>query len=262
MSLDGLNLASWNVMNSEYFDWITTDDQGLARSLIAQEHIFIGDSKLTVRDMHNIDLILEMLSHPTHARSVLALQECSTPFLEELQKRLPEPMQIVLDSDRLKRDQNVVLYDTRILQLREQKSVTGVFSEQPERPFQDLLFDRLDTNEPLRILNGHLPGNPEGFARDEFADYLAKTESADIATIAMGDMNFNELEMEDALRKAYPGKAPSYTVFSPYCTNIGPYVCISKAIDHFLVKLPASSNFKINTPEEVLAGLSEITQLL
>jgi hypothetical protein len=250
------------VMNSEYFDWITTDDQGLARSLIAQEHVFIGDSKLTLRDVHNIDLILEMLEHPTHPRSLLSLQECSAPFLEELQKRLPENIKIISDSDHLKKDQNVVLYDTRALLLKEQKSVTGVFSEQPERPFQDLLFDRLDTGEQIRILNGHLPGNPEGPARDEFAAYLARTESESIATIAMGDMNFNELEMEDALRKAYPGRAPSYAVLSPYCTNIGPYVCISKAIDHFLVRLPFSSEIKINCPEEVLSGLSEIVALL
>ena len=74
MTIDDLNIVSWNVLDAEYMSWITKNEQGLSRSMITDEHVYIGDSKLTIRDKHVVDLILQTISHPTHPRSILSLK--------------------------------------------------------------------------------------------------------------------------------------------------------------------------------------------
>ena len=253
MTLDGLNFASWNVLDADYISWVTEkNSQGLSRSLIADEHVFIEGSKLTLRDRHVVDLILEMLQHPTHPKSLLSLQECREPFLAELKARLPSNFEVISHQE------NGVIIDKTDFQIVDAKSVTGIFSNEPKKPTQELMLLRKSNNEKLRLVNAHLPGDPTKPGRFEFAQYLADTADDQIATIAMGDMNFNELEMAEALRQAFPNARPS--LYSPYCTNISPYTFVSKVIDHFIVA--SSSQVEIHTPEQVMIGLSSTTALL
>src|SRR5262245_39874654 len=45
MTMDGLNIASWNVLDASFMRWMTEkDSQGLKHSMIVDEHIYIGDS--------------------------------------------------------------------------------------------------------------------------------------------------------------------------------------------------------------------------
>ncbi|HSX26391.1 MAG TPA: hypothetical protein VLE89_05225 [Chlamydiales bacterium] len=253
MTFDGLNIASWNVLDADYMSWVTEkNSQGLSRSLIADEHVFIDDSKLTLRDRHVVDLILEMLQHPTHPKSLLSLQECREPFLAELKARLPSNFEVIAHGG------NGVIIDRTHFEIVDAKSVTGIFSAEPKKSTQELILLRKENGEKLRLVNVHLPGDPTKPGRFEFAQYLADTADDQIATIAMGDMNFNELEMADALEKAFPNGKPS--LYSPYCTNISPYTFVSKVIDHFIVQ--SSSQVEINTPEQVMIGLSSTTALL
>lgn len=248
MTVEGLNIASWNVLNSAYvLRWM--EKQGLSNSLIMKEHVPVNGTSLTLRDQHAIDCLLEMTSHPTHPRSLFALQECSIAFLNELEMKLPPHFKVVRESTETPKDQNAVIYDTRTYTLKNQKTVIDVFSER--RPFQDLLFER--SGKPVRIINAHLPGNPPGPARQEFASYLAQVEQDGI-TLAMGDMNFNELEMRTALKDC-----PEYQLISPYCTNIDPYSKNSKAIDHFMARGALAIP---NKPEELLFGLEKTASLL
>lgn len=260
MSTEGLHFASWNVMNKAFMSWVEMNSQGLKRSALTKENISIGENGLTVRDRHNVDLILEMLFQPGNQQSVISLQECSMAFLEELEERLPPQFKVIRENEGSQKDQNALIYDRSVLDLLNKKSVVGVFS-QDSRPFQDILFDRIDGKGQIRILNAHIPGDPNGPARYEFAEYLAKTENKTVLTIAMGDMNFNELEMQDALHKAYRGKRPSYDLLTPYCTNINPNDFVSKAIDHFIINRPAQFS-TISQPDELLPGLQKVVDLL
>jgi hypothetical protein len=76
----------------------------------------------------------------------------------------------------------------------------------------------------------------------------------------MGDMNFNEVEMSDAMEQAFHNTSP-FSLYSPYCTNISPDVFNSKAIDHFLVYSPEST-VVLNNPNQVMSGLDSIVSLL
>lgn len=256
MTFDNLNFASWNVLDAEYMSWVTEkNSQGLSRSMIADEHIYIRDSKLTIRDKHVADLVLQMISHSTHPRSMLSLQECSKSFIEELRSRLPAHFEIISSHG------EAILLDRRHFDLLEAKEVSGVFTNEPHRTLQEISIRRLDNGQHLRLINIHLPGDPTKPGRFEFAQYLASTFDPALATIAMGDMNFNELEMSDAMKQAFQNTSP-FSLYSPYCTNISPYEFNSKAIDHFLVYSPDKSPVTLNTPDQLMPGLDPIVSLL
>jgi len=256
MTLDDLNIVSWNVLDVAYMNWvIEKNSQGLSHSMIADEHVYIGDSQLTVRDRHVADLVLETISHPTHPRSILCLQECSNAFIEELRSRLPAHFEIISNHG------EAVLLDRRLFDIVETKEVSGIFSDAPYRTFQDISIRRLDNGQLLRVVNVHLPGDPLKPGRFEFARYLANTLDPKVTTLAMGDMNFDELEMTDAMAQAFQNQSP-FSVYSPYCTNISPVVFRSKVIDHFLVYSPNESSAILNKPEEIMSGLAPIVDLL
>jgi len=201
MTVDGVHLASWNVLNSAYMNWVLENSQGLSRSLIVKEHIYLEGSKLTIRDLDVIEVVKSILSHPSHPRSVLSLQECSEGLIAELQKQLPEEYGIILSSDLPMKDQNIVIYDKRILNYHAEKSsIAKIFSEDEKKSVMNLYFSRVDTGQALRVINGHLPGAPGNPAPDEFARFVSSFASSNELIIAMGDMNFHELEMKAALK--------------------------------------------------------------
>jgi len=256
MTMDDIHFAAWNVLDADYMDWVLEkNSQGLSRSMLADEHVYIGDSKLTIRDQHVADLIVEMITHPTHPRSLLSLQECREPFLEELRSKLPANFEILSNHG------EAVVIDRSRFEVLALKEVSGIFKDEPQRTVQELTLRRLDTGIQMRIVNAHLPGNPEKPARYEFAQYLANTFDPNITTVAMGDMNFNELEMADAMNQGFQNNSP-FSMYSPYCTNISPYVFNSKSIDHFFVYSPDSSPVTLSTPDQVMSNLAEIVALL
>jgi endonuclease/exonuclease/phosphatase family metal-dependent hydrolase len=256
MTFEDLNIVSWNVLDAEYMSWVTEkNSQGLSRSMIADEHVYIGETGLTIRDQHVVNLVLEMISHPTHPRSILSLQECSEPFLAELRSRLPARFEIVSHHG------NAVLIDTSRLELVEANERVGIFANEPERTFQDLTLRRLGNGQLLRVLNAHLPGDPTKPGRYEFVQYLADSFDPAVATLAMGDMNFNELEMGDAMNQAFPVHSP-FTLYSPYCTNISVWDFKSKVIDHFFVYSAQGSSASLNAPEEIMDELAPVVSLL
>jgi hypothetical protein len=256
MTFDNLNIVSWNVLDAEYMSWVTEkNSQGLSRSLIADEHIYIGDSKLTIRDQHVVDLILQTIKHPNFPRSIIALQECSQSFIEELRSRLPISFEIISNGDKS------LLLDRSLFAVASVKVSSDIFTHEPDATVQDVTIRRLDNGKLLRLVNAHLPGDPTKPARFEFAQYLAKTLDPTLTTISMGDMNFNELEMADAMKQASPSGS-SFSLYSPYCTNISPVVFQSKAIDHFLVYSPDKAPIVLNRPNEIMPGLGAITSLL
>lgn len=256
MSFGDTNIASWNVLDADYMSWVTDkDSQGLKHSMIVDEHVYIEGTNLTIRDSHVIDMILGMITHETHPRSILSLQECNKPFLEELSKRLPENFPIISHHG------DALVVDTSRYSITDIREVKGVFSQTQERGFQDITLERKDRKEKLRIINAHLPGDPLHPARYEFAEYIAATFDPSLAKIAMGDMNFNELEMAEALQLAF-ASSDAFELHSPYCTNITPFLFDSKAIDHFIVYNPNRLGIDINSPEEVMDGLTTFVDLL
>lgn len=256
MSFDGLHVVSWNVLDDKHMSWvIEKNSQGLSHSMIADEHIYLADSKLTVRDQHVVDLVLQMIEHPTHPRSILALQECSQPFIQELRLRLPSRFEIIENGDKS------LLLNRNLFEVLSAKVSSGVFANEPDATVQEVTICRLDNGEGLRLVNVHLPGDPTKPAPFELARYLENTFDPALATVCMGDMNFNELEMSEAMSQAFSQSSP-YSVYSPYCTNISPRSFYSKAIDHFLVYSPNPCSVLLSRPNQILPQLERTAALL
>lgn len=256
MTFEGLHFASWNVLDSHYMSWVTEkNSQGISRSLLADEHVYIDGSNLTIRDQHNVDFILQMLTHPTHPRCFLALQECNKPFIEHLRSSLPAYFEVISHFG------EAAVFDTRQFELIKSNAISNLFSKTPSRTVQDIILRRIDTGTLLRIVNAHLPGDPNHPARYEFGYYLADTFDPATVTIALGDMNFNELEIKQAVDQAFLQNSP-FSIYSPYCTNVSPFVFISKAIDHFIIYSPDHSPAFVSEPEQLLQELRPIVELL
>lgn len=258
ITLNGISYASWNVLDNAHMSWvIEKDSQGLKDSMISQEHVYLEGFTITVRDQHVIHLVLEMLSHPTYPKSVISLQECGKDFSKELSRQLPSNYQIISSQDR------AVIVNTDIFEIESIDTVYSIYSQEPQRSLQDIILKRKDASEKIRLINAHLPGGPMQPSRFEFGEYLKKVQASEETVLAMGDMNFNELEMQEVLQNTYLGKKPPFEIYSPYCTNISPVAFTSKAIDHFFLYTPdEQSEVQISAPEEVLVGLEPICELL
>jgi endonuclease/exonuclease/phosphatase family metal-dependent hydrolase len=268
VTIDGFHVATWNVLNAEFMRWVEMDTQGLKNSIIMEEHVSVDDSHLTVRDQHVADQIIQMIEHPTHPRSILSLQECSMPFIEELKRRLPENMKMVLCSDASVKDQNVIIYDSQqFAYLKDESRIVrdAYPSEGYGRALMDAVFQNWSTNIKYRVINAHVPGNPDLPGRLEFAKYVMSRESQDYVTMAMGDMNFELQEMNEAFRSASLDleKTNPFEGYAAYYTNIG-IDKRAKTIDAIFVSGGKfDSTVSVNRPQEVLSeGLQEAVDLL
>lgn len=256
LTLDNLHFASWNVLNTKHIHWvIEKNSQGLSHSMIADEHVFIENSSLTLRDKHVVELILQMIAHPTHPKCILALQESGESFLEELRNKLPSYFEIVANGEL------AFLFDNRLFEIHSQEEIFKVFEHEPQKSIQDIILRRFSNGQLFRFINVHLPGDPTKPAPLELALYLASSFNSSLTTIAMGDMNFTAIEMGTALDNAFIDLSP-FSLYSPYCTNISPEVFTSKAIDHFLFYSNENLFPSLNEPNEILIPLAPTVDLL
>lgn len=252
VEVDGVKIISWNVLNNAYMEWVTTkDSQGLNGSMISDLDKVVKPNGLTQRDLYVADLVVQM----TKSGHVVALQECGMPFLEALQEKLPSQWQMVRSFDN-RVDQDVVLYDGSRLTYQPERSEvsTTAYASAPGRPIQNVYF-----TQGLRIVNGHIPGDPTLPVREEFANYVRRHHAGGQTTVALGDNNFERDEMISAYEAA---GFKNYSVHSPWKTNIDPYGKFSKGIDHLFVT-GAKSSYDLS-PDDVLpnGNLRETISLL
>lgn len=237
--------------------WFTKrGSQGLQKSMLSAEHLYIGKTKLTLRDQHVIHILLEMITHPTHPRSILGLQECGVPFLKELRLKLPSNFVVLANGG------NGVIIDADRFEIIQEDAVK-IFSNEPKRTIQNIVLQDIASRHYFRLINVHIPGDPDKPGKIEFTNYLANSFDSSITTIAMGDMNFNELEMKEALTLAFLENASPFSLYAPYSTNVSPDNFHSKAIDHFLVYLSSQAlEVELNIPDELFLSLQSSVTLL
>lgn len=255
--IEGTKIISWNVLNNEYMDWVYNNSQGLKGSMLTDLDVPVaGKSGLTQRDLVVIDMINSMAKQ---SNGIISLQECGASFLKELEKQLPENWQLVKSTEKSVPDQNVILFNKNNLNYNLKKSSISDdgFPTNPGRTIMNCLFEK-SNGKNLRVFNSHLPGDPALPGRYEFCDYLKKqSKNDDEISVAMGDMNFEKAEMQEACSK----QGFDALIVSPtYGTNIDP--CKeAKAIDHFIVSGTSKNIFALSA-EKVLAGLQTITSLI
>ena len=263
------HIVSWNILNGHYMSWVTEkDSQGLNGSLITQLHEIPSQKHpgLTMRDELVMSYLFQIINNPSHnSHLILNLQECSPEFVQAFSSVLPSNIGAILTDKTLKSlDQNITIFNKETFSyLENESSIALAFPNSgPTRPLMDLVFIENATQEKFRIINAHLPGDPLNPGTFDFARYLLTHLKNDCTTVGIGDMNFTELEMQEAFKK----EGDALNVSSPfnnlvhYNTNIGAYSLNGKSIDHIWVntKLPCESMF----PNEVLPDLQSTVDLL
>lgn len=230
IEVDGVKIISWNVLNNAYMSWVTDrDSQGLNGSLISDLDQPVGSSGLTMRDVVVADMVQTMMNQG----QVVALQECSHPFVELLAERLPSNWQMVRSFDTPQKDQAIILYNAEKMFYSDvicSETSTSAYPSAPGRPVQNAFFWS-ENGMTLSIINAHIPGDPTKPGKEEFAQYVYEHHKG-WTTVALGDNNFERDEMMEAYRKA---GFTDFSLHSPWKTNIDPYTKESKAIDHFFV---------------------------
>ncbi len=263
IEVDGVKIISWNVLNSAFMEWITTkDSQGLNGSMISELHKTVKPhERLTLRDLVVVDMVASMMT----SGQVIALQECSVPFLAALQARLPSNWQMVKSFKAPRTDQDVILFDTSRLAYRPDQSgiATDAYPSVPNRPLQHAHFSRIkEHGRDLKVVNAHIPGNPNLPAPEEFARYVARIHSDQQITVAVGDYNCERDRIINAFQKTPVGQS-KYSVHTPWKGNVHPDELTSKGVDHACVlgKEPFSHDLKT---DKVLPGynLQEMIALL
>lgn len=188
-SIDNIHFALWNTLNTEYLHWIEKNGQGLRDSLILNTNVPLSEnSMLTVREDMVIEYIMKMLQHPTHPRSVLALQEVGGCLFRELSLRLPDFMHIFPENADEQKVEDIFIVDTRIFDILD--------SEISQYTFSHNTIIRLTLREKVTglkycFIQSHVPGGPVNSlpARIELAEKVMQEYNAENISIVLGDMN-------------------------------------------------------------------------
>jgi len=281
----GVVVASWNVMDTRFINMVA--GQGLSGSLITQQHIPLISSNhhttsLTVRDAVVLKTVLQLATKA----SVIALQECSAPFLRALDGHL-KAMTTFRRAENSRAGDAVVIYDESVLNLRSVELYHGANSpfsgrgSRPGKPATMVEFETADDGHLLRVLGCKIGGDPSGIHLKEYARFIENViqqPKGQVPTVMVGDFNFMEHEVDYELTRlgiqACFGTCPNPAQSARYNTNInpgdpgttadmplgfggGPYA--PKRIDH-VISLYTTT--ELMEPEELLPGLGTVVQVM
>jgi hypothetical protein len=188
-SIDNIHFALWNTLNTEYLHWIEKNGQGLRDSLILKANIPLSEnSNLTVREDVVLEYIMKMLQHPTHPRSVLALQEVGGCLFRELSLRLPDFMQVFPKNADEQEIEDIFIVDTRIFDILDFELSHYTFAQ---NTIIRMTLREKATGLSYRFIQSHVPGGPVNSlpARIELAEKVMQEYHDDTISIVLGDMN-------------------------------------------------------------------------
>lgn len=265
MSVGNLHIAFWNILNKNYLHHIVENTQGLRDSSIMTDNIHVNStSTLTVRELRSIEIILGMINHPTHPRSIIGLQETHGDVLNYLKKILPSNW-VVANPPGQPHSQDLYLYDTNVFEF---VTVRGVrYTENMPKTIFTLTVREKFTGEVYRFVQSHIPGGPNSAEGSEkFANEAIKQFNSNETTILMGDMNASPTTIKDALRTAATKtglqRQPYYYLPIDYPSHMNTKLEASW-IDNFFIHRPkiAGKVLPSHLPVEVHESLEPIVDL-
>ncbi len=264
-SIGNIHVAHWNILNKNYLYHIESNTQGLRDSAILTDNIPVNDHEtITLRELMIGQQILEMVTHSTHPRSLIALEETHQDVVDFLKTRLPASWTIATPQDQ-SISQDIFLYDKEIFDLVDNDAVLYTH-EYPKTIFTLTLREKA-SNKLFRFIQSHIPGgpvdSPEACAK--FSREALRQYDPQMTIVLMGDMNQPPAIIERALNQAAEQahlSQPYSQLPIEYPTHINPRLQASW-IDNFFVYIPESSYpMRANTPEELLSALPPIVQLI
>lgn len=261
MSVGNLHIAFWNILNKNYLYHIEENTQGLRDSSIMADNIPVStDSTLTVRELICIEMILDMINHPTHPRSIIGLQETHGDVLYHLKKLLPGNW-VVANPPGQPRSQDLYLYDTDVFEF---VAVRGVrYTENQPKTIFTLTLREKSSGEVYRFVQSHVPGGPNSAEGSEkFAIEAIKQYSTTETSILMGDMNASPTTIKEALKKASVnaklGQQPYRYVAIDHPSHMNTHLEASWIDNFFIARPKIGGKVQANQPEEIHESIEAI----
>lgn len=267
ITLGSFHIAFWNNLNKDYLGHIEANTQGLRDSSILRDNVQIdADSPLTLRELTIADIIIEMINHPTHPRSLVALQETNADLQNFLREQLPLDWKIATPLNQ-PISQDLFLYDSAVFNLIAIDSV--LYEKTAPKSIFTLTLEEKATGKIFRFLQSHVPGGPvkskEGC--EKFSAEALRQFDSNLTIVLMGDMNQSPNVIHNSLATASKDAGlpnSPYTYLSiDYPSHMNTHTQASW-IDHFFI-YSADSDLDIkgsDYPEEVSSQLVPLVELL
>lgn len=263
-TIGNFHIAFWNILNKNYLGHIEENTQGLRHSSILKDNVPAERGHtLTIREVIIGEMILEMINHPTHPRSLIALQETHPDVHKYLKQHLPKRWMIATPPNQPD-SEDIFLYDGDVFELTDLEAVK-YSPEFPKTIFTITLREKA-SNKMFRFLQSHIPGGPINSAGGcaKFSEEAIKQFDPSLTMALMGDMNQSPGVIQKALEVAAQ-LSSRYQPFT-YLPITYPSHMNTKLeaswIDNFFVYSPDTNIQASDLPEEVCSGVVPIVHLL
>lgn len=223
-SVGNVHFVLWNILHTEALHHIIDNSQGLRESSIITSNIPADSGSLTVREEVLVKKILEMVNHPTHPRSLIALQETSEQVFEQLQEILPSNMKLLPSEIENLDHGDVFIYDSNIFHFIDFNKINYIIRQ--HNTIMTLTLVEKKTELTYKFVQSHVPGGPifSVPARKELANAVMKDYDSKAITIIMGDMNrspdFFLIDFQTAAAEHGLENQPFVNLWIPYATHI------------------------------------------
>lgn len=243
-TIGAVHFVMWNILNTNALHHIEGNGQGLKDSFIMTANTPLQDN-LTLRESVIIDQIFEMIQHPTHPRSLLALQETSEDVFLKLKESLPSHLRLLpTDVNDLKHG-DIFIFDSEMFDFVDFKSTQYKDKQTPHgNTYMTLTLLEKETNILYRFVQSHVPGGPDANSlpsRLEFANAVMSDFNPQAITIILGDMNRSPdyfiKHFESAAQEQGLESQPFEIMWPPYATHINTHK-EAAWIDNILIALP------------------------
>lgn len=263
-TLGDVHIAFWNILNKNYLNHIEEDTQGLRESLIMSENYSVSkNSSLTSREMISINIIDEMIHHPTHPRSMIALEEAHKDVVQYLNTHLPKNW-VLVNPPGQSNSQDIFLYDSNVFELVQLDAVK--YNPSQAKTIFTITLKEKQTEKRFRFVQSHIPGGPTSGAEgcEKFASEALRQFDPNLTIVLMGDMNQPPYIIQDALNKAAEKNSknnPYRHLSIAYPTHVNTN-CEAAWFDNLFVYNQNVSVSVSNNPEELCEALVDTAQLL
>ncbi|MCE5316073.1 MAG: hypothetical protein LLG04_01745 [Parachlamydia sp.] len=259
-----VHIASWNILNKNYLFHINENTQGLRDSAIMRDHQPIDSTSLTLRERIVLQQILEMISHPTHPRSLIALEETHPDVLNALKEELPGNWAIATPPGQ-PQSQDIYLYNKEIFEIVAVDAAK--YTPDNYKTIFSLTLREKATGETFRFIQSHIPGGPvdSPVAVAKYAKEAMRQFDPSLTIALMGDMNQSPAVIEKALAGAAKEAGLPFQPYAhlpiAYPSHVNTRLEASW-IDNFFVYSPRINVQATNEPSELSSAVAPAVTVL
>lgn len=259
-TVGNFNIAFWNILNKAYLKYIQQDTQGLRDSSILTENVAVSPNHtLTRREMATVEIVLQMIKHPTHPRSLIALEEVHPDVFKSLKQKLPQGWVIIPPPDQ-SNSEDFFIYDSSKFEFINSQAVK--YNNHSQNTIFSLTLREKASHKTFRFVQSHIPGGPhsaEGCAK--FSAEALRQYDPNLTIVLMGDMNQSPNFIQKALETKSGGQPQPYKYLPiSYPSHVNTKQEASW-IDNFFIYSKNTHIRASNLPEEICSSSAEMVNL-